>query len=135
MKPTDTQDLTAPEAVELWHEEIHGMKSGSALFEGQQEYVRYEDYATLSAALDRATLRATVAERRVRQERQRGDILSARAEASEAERDALKAELADARRLGATMSGFISGDSTERGVHAAHKFRAFIARHQKDTGA
>ena len=46
------QDLTAPEAVERWHEEIHGMKSGPALFEGQQEYVRYEDYAALSAALE-----------------------------------------------------------------------------------
>jgi len=40
----------------------------------------------------------------------------------------LKAELAEARRLGATMSRFISGDSTERGVHAAHEFRAFLAR-------
>ena len=55
MTDTPTTDLTAPEAVERWHEEIHGMKDGPALFEGQQEYVRYEDYAALST--ERAKLR------------------------------------------------------------------------------
>ena len=52
MTDTPTTDLT-PEAVERWHEEIHGMKDGPALFEGQQEYVRYEDYASLSAERDK----------------------------------------------------------------------------------
>ena len=46
------------ETVARWHEEIHGMKFGPALFEGQQEYVRYEDYAALSAALEAERERA-----------------------------------------------------------------------------
>jgi hypothetical protein len=54
--PTNTN--TSPEAVKRWHEEIYGMQSGPALFEGQQEYVRYEDYAALSA--ERGALKARV---------------------------------------------------------------------------
>jgi hypothetical protein len=41
---TALQEQPAHVGVKRWHEEITGMVPGSALYEGQQEYVRYEDY-------------------------------------------------------------------------------------------
>lgn len=42
------------------------------------------------------------------------------------------AKLKEAVRMGKTMSRFISGDPTQRGVHAAHEFRAFLASIEGD---
>jgi hypothetical protein len=41
---TALREQPAHVGVKRWHEEITGMVPGSALYEGQQEYVRYEDY-------------------------------------------------------------------------------------------
>jgi hypothetical protein len=102
---TDTPD-TSPEAVERWHEEIHGMRSGPALFEGQQEYVLYNDYAALSAERDREKAYADQSAINL-------DNALDRAEAAEAERDALKAENAKLREAEhkSLVAGFSAGYS------------------------
>ena len=111
---TNTPDLTSPEAVERLARHTEDAS------DNEYPYCQLIGAAlrALSAELEAAEMSAK--------------HWHARAKAAEAERDALKAELAQARRLGATMSRFISGDSTEMGVHAAHEFRAFLARHQKE---
>jgi hypothetical protein len=51
-----TQD-TSKEAVERWHEELHGMKAERKLYDDQQEFVLYEDYLALAAERDALQVR------------------------------------------------------------------------------
>ena len=127
---TDT-DLTAPEAVERWHEEVHGMKAGPALFEDQQEYVRYEDYAALSAVLDAERfeldlMRSSGIAEVAAQNPQVMEYM----EHWEARADALKAELAEA--VGVLQQVKDYRYDPHIGIKLNH-LEAFLARHQKDT--
>jgi len=77
---------TSKEAVERWHEETEGLVSGEALYEGQQEYVLYRDYAALQAQLeywqnDSAAAWDKCEENRLRSEALEAQLAAARADA------------------------------------------------------
>ena len=142
---TNTPD-TSPEAVERpirFRPVVSADGLAAARMDRNGNYVMYTDYADLSAALEaekRHKLAIT------------GDKINAVSELRQvkAERDALKAELAEAvevlRHICAPqygLQGIIEdGDSDEEraryfsglcGRYQA-KSRAFLARHQKETG-
>ena len=147
---TDTpKDLTAPEAVERpirFRPVVSADGLAAARMDRNGNYVMYADYAALSAALEAEKARAEAAEADLTDLAQKSTRLITQLEA---ERDALKAELAEAvevlRHICAPqygLQGIIEdGDSDEEraryfsglcGRYQA-KSRAFIARHQKET--
>ena len=162
-----TFDLTAPEAVERFTPDVIGSKGAWPDMTPHRTggYVRYADYAALSAALEdelvkrlrtspwcqpmkrEAADRIEALEAALAEMTRRRDHWKALAEGQDftrvyletcAERDALRAELADA--VGVLRQGhdLIESDAVgadwKRGCHDFTKeARAFIARHQKET--
>ena len=151
---TNTPDPTSPEAVERFTQIYNGGLSWDIVSNHNGEWVRHSDYAALSGALEaeRANLRHykhEVVETHMTNE---ADAL-ARAEAAEAERDALRAELAEAgSQLEAMIDAFeeyVALPDKNCSCHIAppcgdcetysfaretvSEARAFLARHQKET--
>ena len=131
---TNTPD-TSPEAVErlaqMLETDASDQHTQPCEMTGLMPEDEYEAAATLralSAALDveRASHTATITD-------WQADL--ARAEAAEAERDALKAELAEAKMLLSHMVNH--AEWLEKNEYffweATDKARAFLARHQKET--
>ena len=115
---TNTPDLTSPDAVER----LANRLGGTPLYDGSGEESDLPDNASatlraLSASLEAAEMSAK--------------HWHARAKDAEAERDALKAELAGAvealNHYQLAAAGYVSVQS------ARDKADAFLARHQKET--
>ena len=121
------KDLTALGSVERFHASEF---SGTMIPSPCGDWVRHSDYDVLSAALEAkndALTRATF----------RADVHENRAEASEAERTALKAELAEAVETLSLIAvvGFSSDLKVSDAIakQVVNQARAFLARHQKET--
>ena len=119
---TDTPD-TSPEAVERF--KFQGMAADD---EGM--WVRYSDYAALSAERDAAQKLLNKAEDWMNRADDDRLAQKTRAESAEAERDALRAELEEAVGVAARLADWIE---YETGCDLPFDARAFIARHQKET--
>ena len=125
---TNTPDLTSPEAVERYSPIAVAPHDadpfGAMETDPEGGFVLYEDYAALSAALEAAEMSAK--------------HWHARAKAAEAERDSLKAGLAEAvgalQKIESRPDKMTWGEDYE--VSEAMRdmeetARAFLARHQK----
>ena len=127
----DTPDLT-PESVErftssFWASE---MEAGAEMEpDPRGDWVRYSDYAALSASLEakKATVKTL---------HDLDEISVETVQQLTTERDALKAELADAKMLLSHMVNHAEWRETNDGVfwEATDKARALLARHQKEAG-
>ena len=134
---------TSPEAVERpirFHPVLSVDSRVGMRMDINGGYIRYEDYKALSAALEE--------EKRARMRLLNARLMSedyARAEAAEAERDALKAELSEAVELlisAETVMQFVLDHEASEldrrltikdAMSSQKETRAFLSRHQKET--
>ena len=147
---TNTPD-TSPEAVERLAQMLetdasdqHAQPCEMTGLMPEDEYEAAATLRALSAALKACKARNVSAVEWVQEQHRCADQYAARAEAAEAERDALKAELAEAVEVTEKLckeASITSNRGAVTGSHWTHlgmailKTRAFIARHQKGAGA